>query len=82
MQNQDYNGLTTKDLIKKKNALSTIAGALTGALIVLLVISILTTIKKGFTPLVIVPLALLPILIINYNQISTINKELKNRQSN
>ena len=82
MEKENYAELTKEDLISKKKILGVVTGALLGALTVLLIITILSTIKKGFTPLVIIPLALSPILVINFSQIAAISKELKSRNTN
>ena len=81
MGKENYTELKTANLRKTKKSLTTLTGLLAGALIVLFVMAVLSFIKKGFTALVIIPLALLPILILNFSQITAINKELKNRNT-
>lgn len=80
LKKDNFSDLTTEDLFKKKKSMSFATGLLVGALIVFFLITILETITKGFTPLLIVPLASLPVLIIIYGQLKSINKELKNRR--
>ncbi len=77
-----FSEMTTEDLIKKKKSTSFVTGLLAGALIGLLMIVIFQTINKGFTPLLAVPFALLPILILIYSQVRSMDKELKSRNSN
>lgn len=82
IQKNNFTDMSIKDLSKKKRDMSFIAGMLTAVLIVLFGVTLFDTINKGFTSLLIVPFALLPILITTFNQIKSINKELKNRESN
>ena len=82
LKNDNFVDMTTEDLIKKKKSASFAAGLLTGALSALFIITTFQAINKGFTPLLFIPFASLPILIIIYNQVRSINKELKSRQSN
>lgn len=78
----NFSGLTTADLIKKKKSMSFATGVLAGALIGLFGITLFQTINKGFTPLFVIPFAFLPILIMIYGQVRSINEELKSRKSN
>ena len=80
MAKENFSELSTEDLIKKKKTMSFATGLLIGVLTVLFIINILQTINKGFTPQLIVPFALLPILIMSYRQVRSINKELKSRK--
>ncbi|MDF7815318.1 hypothetical protein [Hymenobacter sp. YC55] len=81
MENQfkknDLIEMSIKDLIKKKKNTSFAAGILIAVLIVLFGITLFKTINKGFTPLLLIPFGLLPILIMMFDQIKAINKELK-----
>jgi len=56
-----------------------VTGILAGMLAVLLVMAILLSIKKGFSPLVVVPFGLLPIVLINVTSLKQIKKELESR---
>jgi uncharacterized membrane protein len=78
----NFSNLTTEDLIKKKKSTTFSTGLLGGVLIALLVISILQTMKKGATALLAIPFALLPVLIESYNQVKSMDKELKKRNLN
>ena len=75
----NFSNLTTEDLIKKKKSTTFSTGLLGGVLIALLVITIFQTMNKGATALLAIPFALLPILIKSYNQVKSMDKELKNR---
>ena len=52
------------------------------ALSLLLVLTIYITFIKGFTPLLIIPLALSPIVLLNLNSIRSIDKAIKLRENN
>lgn len=82
MKNENLRELTTEDLIKKKKTVSLVTGILAGMLTVLLIMAILLTIKKGFPYLLTIPLALSPIVIMNFTIVNNINKELNSRNSN
>lgn len=71
---------SNEELLKNKKALSTVTGVLVGMLIVLLIITIYSSITKGvFSPLIAVPFALSPMVIMNYQKIKEIRKELRSR---
>lgn len=78
----NFSDMTVEDLIKKKKSTSFATDLLAGSLIGLFGITIFQTINKGITPFLAVPFALLPLLIIMYGQVRSINKELKNRNKN
>lgn len=82
MAKENFSELSTEDLIKKKKTMSFATGLLIGALTALFVVTILQSIDKGVTPLLAVPFALLPVLIMSYSQVNAMNKELKSRKSN
>ena len=82
MAKENFSELSTEDLIKKKKTMSYATGVLAGALIMLLLITIYKVINKWFAPLIVLPFALLPTLIINYNQVKSMDKELKSRNLN
>ena len=80
-QKENFSELTTEDLIKKKKPITIVTGMLAGMLTVLLVMSILLIVRDGlaYLGLAVIPLALSPILFMNYYTVSNINKELKSR---
>ncbi len=82
LKKDNFSDMTTVDLIKKKKSTSFATGLLAGVLIFLFMITIFQAINKGVTPLLAAPFALLPVLIMSYGQVRSINKELKNRKSN
>ncbi len=74
--------LTTGDLIKRKKDAYAIAGLLLGVLFLLFLFITSQLMNKVQTPILVVPIILLPILIINHIRLISINKELKSRKSN
>ncbi|OYU80830.1 MAG: redox-active disulfide protein 2 [Flavobacterium sp. BFFFF1] len=79
MKKEDFTQLSTDELIKKKKTVSVVTGTLAGMQIALLGLGIWITMHQGFTALVVIPVALLPILIMNFNMIADIKKELAAR---
>lgn len=79
MKNKKLSETSTEELQKTKKSLQTITGILLGTLIVLFVLSLYITFTKGFTPLMIMPIALLPIAILNFGTVNKINKEIESR---
>lgn len=71
--------MSSEKLLEQKKAIGFLVGLLTGALLALLAITIYISINQGFTPLFIVPFALLPILLLNVNTLRGIKKELRSR---
>jgi Na+-transporting methylmalonyl-CoA/oxaloacetate decarboxylase beta subunit len=59
--------------------LKVLTGMLAGMLMVLFALTIFISIKKTFSPLSVVPIALLPIVILNLLNLKTIKKELDSR---
>lgn len=76
----DYSELSTKDLLAKKKTTVFVAAFFGGILTVLFIVTILITIKDVFTPFLCLPFAFLPILIININEVNSLNKEVKSRE--
>jgi len=71
--------MTNDELLKNKKTFSAVTYTLAGMLLVLFGMGIYLSIKKGFSALSVVPIALMPIVIINLNTIKEINKEIKLR---
>lgn len=53
---------------------------LVGFLIVLFILTMYITLTDGFTPLMVVPIALLPIAILNFRTVNQIIKEIESRE--
>lgn len=79
MKNKRLKELSNEELLKNEKSLKTITGMLAGALLVLLIINIFLAFKKGFSALSVVPIALLPILIVNFGSLKEMKKEIKSR---
>lgn len=80
MKEKKFSETSTEELQRTKKTLQTITGILLGALIVLIALSLYITFTKGFTALLIIPLALLPIAILNFLTVKKINKEIESRK--
>lgn len=79
MKNKKLNELSNEELLKNEKSIKVITYMLTGVLIVLFILTTINTINKGFNSLAVVPIALLPILIMNFNTLNEIKKELNAR---
>lgn len=73
--------MDTEDLVKNEKMLKGITYGFAVILLFLLGINIFLVVKKGFGATQIVPIALLPILILNLNNLREIKKELKSRKN-
>ena len=82
MVKENFSELSTEDLSKKKKTMTFTIGLWVGALNGLIIITVFHTINKGFTPALVIPFALLPVFVISYSRVKSINKELKSRKSN
>ncbi|MDX8567304.1 redox-active disulfide protein 2 [Elizabethkingia sp. HX XZB] len=81
MENENFSDLSTEDLLKRQKTIKPLTIILIGTLVILLVLSIFITIKKGFTALLVVPFALSPIAILNLNNLKSIQKEINSRKN-
>ncbi len=75
------NETSTEELLKNKKTLIVITGLLAVVLVILLIKTIYSSVTKGYDSLIAVPLALSPIVIINYKKIRDIQKELQSRNN-
>ena len=71
--------LSNEELLKRQKMVSVVTYTLIGMLLVLFCLGLFLTFTKSFTPLTVVPLALMPIVIINLGNIKKIKAELKLR---
>lgn len=81
MKNNKLNELSSEELLKQEKSLKVITYTLAGMLFFLLIINIILTFKKGFNASFVIPIALLPIVIINLNTLKEIKKELNSRSA-
>lgn len=72
--------LSTEDLLKQEKALKMLTALLVTALLLVFVTALYTTLRKGFTSLLIIPIALMPVGIMNHNNLKAIRKELNARK--
>lgn len=79
MKGNKLQEMSTEALLKQKKTIGALTGMLVGALLVLLIVAIILSFEQGFTPLVIIPFALLPIVLLNLNSLKEIKKVLNSR---
>jgi len=79
-ENNKFSEISTKKLLKNEKSLNTVSYIFAGALSLLFVINIFLVFYKGFSVSNIIPVALLPILILNMNTLKEIKKELQSRE--
>lgn len=79
MSTKKYTQMSDEELLKSQKSIKTITALLAGMLLFLFSINIFLAFKKGFSTLNAVPIALLPIVIININTLKEIKKELNSR---
>ncbi len=70
--------MTKEELEKGIKMTSLVTGMLAGALLVLIILNVFVN-KKNFWGIIAVPLALSPILLLNYNNLKEMKKELNTR---
>ncbi|CCH01417.1 hypothetical protein FAES_3409 [Fibrella aestuarina BUZ 2] len=85
MKSQKIEEMSNEALLKQKKTTELATGMLAGALLMLLVMVVLLAIKKGLDAtsigLGVIPFALMPILLLNWNSLKTLKKELNSRQN-
>lgn len=79
MKNNSIAEYTNEELIRNEKKMKGFCIILSIMIILLLLINIYLTFKRGFNALNVIPIALLPILIINMNNWNQLKKEKKNR---
>ena len=79
MKSKNYNEMSTEELVKTKSSMQVITYMLAAVLAILFVINIILFSMKGFQVSMIVPVALLPILLVNFSNLSKIKKEISSR---
>jgi Na+-transporting methylmalonyl-CoA/oxaloacetate decarboxylase beta subunit len=82
MKNKKWNELSTDELLKNQKSVKVITYMLSGVLLFLFCMTLFLTVTDGFTPLLVVPIALFPILIMNFNTLNEIKKVLTSRNTN
>ncbi|MNE83115.1 hypothetical protein D3C80_1799050 [compost metagenome] len=79
MASKKPNEMSNADLLKNEKMLKTITYMLIGALIALFVVGIILIANKGLNALLIIPITLIPVVLINFNSLKEIQKEIKTR---
>lgn len=80
METKKLTELTNEELLKKNKTTKLVTGMLSGVLLALTVLNLVNIInEKQHWSVLGVPLALTPIVFINYNSIRELKKELKSR---
>ena len=71
--------LSNEELLKREKMLSAVTYTLAGMLLVLFALAMFLSFTKGFSALTVVPIALMPIVLINLGSIKKIKAERKLR---
>ena len=79
MSTKKFTEMSNEELLKSQKTIKTVTSIFAGMLMFLIAINIFLAFKKGFSALNVVPVALLPIFIININTLKEIKKELNSR---
>lgn len=79
MNSKKLNEMSNQELLKQQKLLRVITYMLAGMLLLLFALTTFLSLKKGFSALSVVPIALMPIVILNLNSLKEIKKELKSR---
>ncbi len=79
MKSKNFNEMSTEELVKTKSSMQVITYMLAAVLVVLIAVNIILFMKKGFNASMVVPVALLPILFLNFSNLTKIKKEISSR---
>lgn len=71
--------MSNEELLKEKKTIQTITYLLIGMILILIVLNTIVFLKKGFSAIHVVPIALLPIVFINLGSLNKVKEELKSR---
>ena len=73
--------LTLTDLNKRAKSTKMASGLLIGIIIVQFITGIFLTLKQGFSVFILIPVAFLPMVAVNYSNLKKINEEIAKRKS-
>jgi hypothetical protein len=77
MKNQpDITTLTIEELKKRAKTTQTVNGVLLGMLVIQFASGIYLTFKQGFNVFIVLPIAFLPLVILNYTNLKKIREEI------
>jgi uncharacterized membrane protein YccF (DUF307 family) len=79
MTPQSLDTLSVDELKKKEKVVKTTTGVLIGSVIVMIGAGLYLTIEQGFNAFTILPIAFLPMLMMNFRQLKAIRAELAKR---
>ena len=80
MKNTKFSEMTTEELIKNQKTLKTVNTVFAVVLLMLFALNVYIVLRKGFSAMNVVPVALLPILFLNLSNLKEIKKELDSRR--
>ena len=81
MKSENLKELSVEELLKQQKTIKVVTGSLAGMLIVLLGLGIFLTFQKtSFAAFIVIPIALLPIVILNLTTLNKIKEELNLRE--
>ena len=79
MSKKNLSELSDEELLKNAKTVKIITSMLAGAIVLLFIINIFLAFKKGFSAMSVIPIAFLPIVLVNVNSLKEIKKEIKAR---
>ena len=77
----DLSTLTLTELNKRAKSTKMASGLLIGIIIVQFITGIFLTLKQGFSVFILIPVAFLPMVAVNYSNLKKINEEIAKRKS-
>lgn len=81
MKNKKFDKMSNGKLLEQEKSIKVLTGLLAGVLIVLFVLGVFLSTKQGLYSFLIIPFALFPIVILNFNALKEIRKELNTREN-
>lgn len=79
MKPNKFAAVSNEALVKNEKKVKALTLVFGGVLLLLFVTTLVLTVKKGFTPLIVTPIALLPLLIVSLNNWNDMKKEIRSR---
>ena len=80
MKKKKFSEMTVEELIKTQKSFKTVTYLFGVVLLLLFVLNIFLVANKGFSASNVIPIALLPIFILNMNTLKEIKRELETRK--
>ncbi len=79
MQETDLSKLTIEELLKQEKTAKIVSAFLLGTIIIQFTVGVFLTFKQGFNVFTILPIAFVPILIVNKTNLKKIRTEIDSR---